>query len=97
MDMNIILKLAVKAMNDTMGPEGLVPSYLVFEIIHVLPSTEYTLPEQQQRMNPMQAARGEMAIITAELRIRKALASCIPRNADIVHEVGNLVRVLRKT
>ncbi len=33
MGKNIILKLAVKAMNDTMDPEGLVPSYLEFGCI----------------------------------------------------------------
>ena len=46
MDRNIIVKLAVKAMNDTMGPEGLVPSYLVFVSIPRFPSKESALPMQ---------------------------------------------------
>ncbi len=33
MDANIMLKPSVKAMNDTMGPEALVPSYHVFACI----------------------------------------------------------------
>ncbi len=74
MDKNIVLKLAMKATNDTMGPEGLVPSYLVFGCIPRFPSTESTLSTQQQRMDGMQAARLEMAIITAEVRIGKALS-----------------------
>ncbi len=45
----------------------------------------------------MQSARSEMAIISAELRIRKALSSRVPRNADLVIEVGDLVRVFRET
>ena len=45
----------------------------------------------------MQSARSEMAIISAELRIRKALSSRVPRNADLGIEVGELVRVFRET
>ncbi len=96
-DKNIVLKLAVRAMNDTMGPEGLVPSYLVFGCIPRFPSTDSTLPTQQQRMDAMQAARREMAIITAELQIRKALMSRVLRNADLVIEIGDLVRIFRET
>ena len=70
MNKNMILKLAVKAMNDNMGPERLVLSYFVFGCIPRFPSTESTLPRLLQRMDAMQAARREMAIITAELLIR---------------------------
>ena len=56
MGKNIILKLPVKAMDDTLGPKGLVPSYLVFSCIPRFPSTESTLPTQQQRMDAMQSA-----------------------------------------
>ncbi len=45
----------------------------------------------------MQAARREIASITTELRIRKALMSCVPRNSDLVIEVGDLVRIFRET
>ena len=31
------------------------------------------------------------------MRIREALSSCVPRNADLVNEAGDLVRVFRKT
>ncbi len=37
-----------------------------------------------------------MAIITAGVRIRKAHSSRVPRNADLVIEVGDLVRVFRE-
>ncbi len=47
-------------------------------------------------MDAMQSDRREMAIITAELQIRKALSSRVPRNADLVIEVGDLVRVFRE-
>ncbi len=59
-------------MNDTSSLEGFLPTYLVFGCIPCFSSTESILPTQQQRMEAIQAARREMAIITAELRIRKA-------------------------
>ncbi len=65
MDKNIILKLALTAINDNMRPERLVPSYLVFDSIQIFPSTESKLPPQQHRMDAMQAARREMGIMTA--------------------------------
>ncbi len=71
MDNSIRLKLAVKATNDTMGPEGLVVLYLVFGGIPRFPSMDSALPTQQQRKDAMQAARHEMSIITVELRIPK--------------------------
>ncbi len=48
-------------------------------------------------MDAMQAASDEMAIIPAELRIRKALCLRVSRNADRVIEVGEFVRVFRET
>jgi len=38
-----------------------------------------------------------MAFITSELRIRKALSSCVLRNADLLIEIFDLVRVVRET
>ena len=84
-------------MNDTMECEGLVQSYLVFGCIPRFFSTKSTLPTQQQIMRAMQSAWREMAIITAELRIRKALSSRVPRNADLVIEAGDLIRVFHET
>ncbi len=71
MDKNIILKVAVKAMNDTMGLEGLVPSYLVFRCIPRVLPTESALPTQQQRMDAMQSARREIAIILKNFEFEK--------------------------
>ena len=45
----------------------------------------------------MQAARREMAITATELLIRKALSSLVPRNANLVIEIGDLARVFRET
>ena len=80
-----------------MEPEGLVPSYIVVGCTTRFPSTESTLPTQQQIIDAMQSTWREMANITAEVRIRKALSSLVPRNAYLVIEDVDLVRVFRET
>ncbi len=72
-------------------------SYLLFGYIPRFSSTESTLPTQQQRIDVMQPVRLEMAIITVEIRIRKDLSSRGPRNADLLIDVGELVRVFHET
>ncbi len=51
MGRKIVLHIAVKAMNDTMGSNGLVPSYLVFECVPRFPFVHSKLPDQQSRMH----------------------------------------------
>ena len=97
MDRNVALKLAVKACNDTLGPEGHVPSLLVFGCVPRFPSLNSTVLEQTERMRALMNARKEMATITADLRLRKALLSKVPRNSDMALEVGQEVRIFRET
>ena len=93
----VALQLAVKAMNDTMGPNGLVPSFLVFGCIPRFPSINSRLPEQQNRMKALEKARTQIATIFAEQRISKAMASQVPRNSDLIIESGDKVRFYRET
>ena len=58
------------AMKSKIFPEGIDVSYLVFGCITRFSSTDSTLPERQQGMDSMQAARSEIAIISVKLRIR---------------------------
>lgn len=97
MDRKVVLRIAVNAMNDTMGPNGLVPSYLVFGCVPRFPAVDSEYPYQQTRIDAMSRARQEMDTVVAEIRIRKALASRIPRNADLSIEAGDKVRVFRET
>lgn len=91
------LRLSVKALNDTMGPEGLVPSLLVFGVLPRFPSVNTELPDQIARMEALGKARAEAATITAQLRVRKAMLSKVPRNVDLVLQRGDMVRVFRST
>ncbi len=45
MHRKIALRISVKAMNDTMGLNGLVPSYLVFGCVPRFPAVDSKLPE----------------------------------------------------
>ncbi len=96
-DQKIALQLAGKAMNDTRGPDGLVTAYLVFGCIPRFPAVDLTVPNQKDRMNELEKARNEMATIVAELRLKTALASRVPRNADLSAAAGDLMRVFRET
>lgn len=74
----LALRLSIKAMNDTMDPEGLVPSLLVFGVVLSIPVINKTLPEERDRMAALSMARTDMATVTAELRISQAIKSKLP-------------------
>lgn len=69
LDKQINLWLSIKGMNDYFGPEGLVPSLLVFMVRSFRPVTKKALPIQKERMPALSQKRAEMGTITAELKI----------------------------
>lgn len=79
MEPEVILRHSVKAINDAMVPEGLVPSLLVFETVSTIPITESERPKQAELLAAMANAREEMVKISAEIRIKAALKSRLPR------------------
>lgn len=64
LNIRIALRLAVKAMNDSMGPEGLVPSLLALGVVPPRPVINKPLLEQRETMAKLSSARAEMATIT---------------------------------
>lgn len=82
LDWNIALQLSIKAMNDTTGPDDLVPSLLVFGAIPRFPPQSTPLLSHEDRMRAMNIARLEMAVISAELKIRRALREKVPPATD---------------
>lgn len=91
------LRLAIKAYNDTLGPEGLVPSLLVFGCLPRFPSVDSSIPAQSDRMTALREARSEMETIVSQLRIRRAILAKVPRCSDFVLEPGDMVRVFRES
>ena len=57
LDPEIAIRLAVKAINDTMGPEGVVPSLLVYGSLLIFPALNMDAPEQRTRMSALHVAR----------------------------------------
>ena len=71
-----VLAASVKAMIDTLGPEGLVPSALVFgEFPPVIKKSEAPAArlKLRERASVAKSARKEMGKIIAEMRVRRAL------------------------
>jgi hypothetical protein len=93
----LILKLAIKATNDTIGIGGVSPSTLVFGCIPRFPITSSHLPDQAERMKALQVGMIEMNSAVAAERISKALKSQVPPAADRLLRIGDEVMVYRET
>lgn len=91
----MLLKLVVKACNDTAGPSGLAPTVLVFGVIPRLPIHPEDLPSQRARMAALHKARQRMSEITAKVRLSKALHTRVPGAADRIIEIGDKVLIYR--
>lgn len=95
-DKELILAIANKAMNDTAGPEGLVPTFLVFGVIPRIPTLSHELPEQNERLKMMSKARLEMEPISAKLRSRTVPKKRASNAAHAILKEGDPVLVWRK-
>lgn len=91
------LRVAQKSLNDTMGPNGLVPTLLVYGMLPRLPVAESDFPDQQACMRALPVSRREMETIVAQLRINQALRARISAAANYIISPGDLIRVFRET
>lgn len=92
----LVLRLATKAMNDTVGPEGFIPSHLVFGSLPRFPAVKSTLSDQANRLRALEYARTEYASIVARLRVQEVLRSRLPPASNYVFVPGGLVHVYRE-
>ncbi len=83
-------------MNDTMGPEGLVPSLLFFGMLPRFPPLNTPLPRQADRMLALEIARTEMASITSQLRIATAVKAKLQPASKYLIEPGIEVYVCKE-
>lgn len=87
-----ILALAVKAMNDTIGPEGYVSSALVFgEYPRIFTKSEIPTPRDTalSRAKMVNIARDEVSKIMARLRVDRALKHSVPPSSDKPFKPGD--------
>lgn len=86
-------------MKDTRGPEGLVPSALVFgEFFQIrTPSeTQQSHPKVQERAEIATLARGEMAENMVSLHLKCAFRRAVPPDSNRAYEPGEKVLVSRE-
>ena len=69
------LQIAVKAVNDTAGPDGLVPTLLVFGAFPKITDTDVISTTVSQRAKAVQMAMKEVNRLHAQQQIQKALAT----------------------
>ena len=96
LDKTYTLSLSVKAMNDTAGYHGLVPTLLVFGVMPQIPITPVDLPNQMVRMRAMARTRKEMSCVIAKEKISKALRMNVPTAALNDIAIGSQVLVYRE-
>lgn len=79
---HIILKQALKAMDDRIGENGLVPSFLVFAQTLRLPIISQNLPSEAEEVKILAETQMEMNVTVAERRISTALSKTVSAAAD---------------
>jgi hypothetical protein len=70
----MILQMAVKAVNDIAGPDGIVPTLLVFGAYPRMTDMDPPLPSIVQRAQVIRAATKEIRRLYAERQVNNALA-----------------------
>ena len=98
-DKNLLLQCAVKSMNDTLGPEGIVPSVLVFGEYPQAYSKSETRPNRPtsiERSKIAHTARMEMSKHMAKVRLARALKHAVPTVVDDPLTHGDQVLVWRE-
>lgn len=70
------------SINDTPGPDDLVPTLLFVGVMPRLPIKPHNLPDQVIRMKAMKQARYEAVKLVARSRFATAITSNVPAAAD---------------
>jgi transposase InsO family protein len=87
MKIDSILQMAVKAVNDTAGPDGLVPILLVFGTYPRINADSQPSPTMVKRAEAIQKAMKELRRLRAERQVNNALNT---RNGPEVTDTINL-------
>lgn len=85
-DPSLPLRLAVKAINDTMGTNGLVPSLLVYDRLPRFPGDD-AQPTQSERKSSVVSTLSEAAQASSEARVNRALRRKVPPGCSDCHSI----------
>jgi len=87
-DKNAALQMAFKAINDTSGPDGLIPTLLVFGAYPRMSDSDPPTPTVTQRANAIKKAMAEVRKLRAERQVADALNM---RNGPRTNDIHNLL------
>jgi hypothetical protein len=90
------ISIAVKAMNDTAGPDGLFPSLLVFWAFHRPPEVQKEFPAQRARLKAMLTTSAEYEHFFSTERVLRGLRKQVNPAADRTYSPGYHVYVYRE-
>jgi hypothetical protein len=90
------LALSTKAMNDCVGPEGLVPSLLVFGVMPRLPDFPRQIPSQIDRFKCLYKARREYELWVCRQRVLIGLRRRPPPASEYTILPGDKISVYRE-
>lgn len=88
--------LSIRTIYDTTGPNGLVPTLLVFRLMPRLPIRPHSLPDQVDWLKAIKDAREETARMISQLRFVTAIASNTASAADSDIRIGDEVLFFRE-
>ena len=96
MSRQLLLALSIKAMNDTLGPEGIMPSTLVFGEFPSLRAYQGPViprPTLAERAQAALSARRYVCQNLAKTRVQRALKHNAPPGTDRTYQPGEKVLV----
>lgn len=94
---DVALTICVKAMNDSVGPHGLVPSLLVFGVMPRMPGlATKEFPRQRERLMAARTACAEREKIVSRLQVQRGIKSLPPAAADHKFLPGDYAYVYRE-
>lgn len=95
-DREVAIRLAVKAINDTMRPEGVRPSFFVYRSLPTFPAVNMEAPKKRVPNSALHATGKQIEYITARLRIQQALCSRLPPASRFHIRPGDMAHVCRE-
>ena len=86
--------MALKAVNDSTGPEGLVPTLLVFGAFPRMSDNDAPAPSIQQRATAIRKAMDEISKVRAKMQVNNALNTRNGPNTESLHDLPLNSKVL---
>lgn len=96
MDKHWVLEMSVKTLNESAGPNGLVPKLLVFGTMPRIPVRLADMPGQVDLMSALEKAHLELLKMIAASRVSRALRSNVLSAAIQNIKIGDELLVYRE-